>query len=52
MTEAIATLAHLSRAVAKLETQAVEARSAPPGGNPKANCEARPGAGAGRIARK
>ena len=26
-TEAIATLAHLSRAVAKLETQAVEARS-------------------------
>ena len=26
-TEAIATLAHLSRAIAKLETQAVEARS-------------------------
>ena len=35
-TEAIATLAHLSRAVVKLETQAVEARSpAPPGGAPK-----------------
>ena len=53
VTEAIATLAHLSRAVAKLETQAVEARSpAPLGGKPKANCEASFGAGAGRIARK
>ena len=53
VTEAIATLAHLSRAVAKFETRAVEARSpAPFGGSPKANSEARLGAGAGRIARK
>ena len=42
VTEAIATLAHLSRAVAKLETQAVAARPPTPlGDNPKANCEAR-----------
>ena len=41
VTEAIATLAHLSRAVAKLGTPAVEARPpAPLNGNPKANCEA------------
>ena len=52
-TEAIATVAHLSRAVAKFEIRAVEARSpAPLGGSPKANSEARLGAGAGRIARK
>ena len=37
VTEAIATLAHLSRAVAKLETQAVAARPPTPlGDNPKA----------------
>ena len=42
MTKAIATLAHLSRAVAKLETQAVAARPPTPlGDNPKANREAR-----------
>ena len=42
VTGAIATLARLSRAVAKLETQAVAARPPKPlGDNPKANCEAR-----------
>ena len=49
-TGAIATVAHLSRAVAKLDTRAVEARSpAPLGGSPKANSEARLGAGAGNL---
>ena len=49
-TEAIATVAHLSRAVAKFEIRAVEARSpAPLGGSPKANSEARLGAGAGNL---